>query len=226
MQKWSLSLIKNIYTKLSASLHLAFTCSLDDPITSGDMYRLFQLLRLAGQNNLFSAFFEPSAHYYENKYHVLHWWGMFLLRPCQSHIRTSPWQVVWSDDNASWWLFTLVFIAVHLWSHHPRCMLMRAVNRVTVINEKSKAFLPLTQHEQNSLHLSLLGSRIKLARVEPQFLLPGNQKQFDLILFDVLLTAESYVITLGRAKANKTGTILSCSEKFSVTCIFIHCLLL
>lgn len=36
---------------------------------------------------------------------------------------------------------------------------------------------PLTQHEQDSLHFSLLGSRVKLTWVEPQFLLPGRSKQ-------------------------------------------------
>lgn len=37
-------------------------------------------------------------------------------------------------------------------------------------------FLSLTQHEQNSLHLSLFGSRVKLTGVESQFLLPGKLK--------------------------------------------------
>lgn len=41
--------------------------------------------------------------------------------------------------------------------------------------KKSVRYLkPLTQHEQDSLHLSLLCCRIKLARMEPQFLLPGE----------------------------------------------------
>lgn len=37
-------------------------------------------------------------------------------------------------------------------------------------------FLPLTEHEQDSLHLSLLGGRVELTRVEPQFLPPGKWK--------------------------------------------------
>lgn len=37
-------------------------------------------------------------------------------------------------------------------------------------------FLPLTEHEQDSLHLSLLGGGVELARVEPQFLPPGESK--------------------------------------------------
>lgn len=40
--------------------------------------------------------------------------------------------------------------------------------------DQMKSGSPLTQHEQDSLHLSLLGRRVKLAGVEPQFLPPGK----------------------------------------------------
>lgn len=66
-------------------------------------------------------------------------------------------------------------------------------------------FSPLTEHEQDSLHLSLLGGRVELTRVEPQFLPPGESKaviyQFGLkTTSDLVFQRKPFVIShfLGR----------------------------
>lgn len=76
-------------------------------------------------------------------------------------------------------------------------------------------FSPLTEHEQDSLHLSLLGGRVELTRVEPQFLPPGEWKaviyQFGLkTTSDLVFQRKPFVIShfFGRFWANSDGRCL------------------
>ncbi len=61
----------------------------------------------------------------------------------------------WSDHNASFWLFTLEFSAVHLWSHRPRRILKPSVNRVSVLFTFKKNRCLTLKHEIHKHELAL-----------------------------------------------------------------------
>lgn len=78
-------------------------------------------------------------------------------------------EIVSDSDNSMNFIMRL-FLNFKYTEHVFFCESALMVQSIEII------FLPLTQHEQDSLHLSLLGSRVELARVEPQFLPPGKTK--------------------------------------------------
>ncbi len=99
------------------------------------MYGLFQLWRFGRTKSFATCKSAPDK---------MQWWCIFLLRHCRGRISvyTTKTYIVkcvpdhlgkWferSHHKASWWSFTLVNNAVHLWSDCPRRMLIPSVNRV------------------------------------------------------------------------------------------------
>lgn len=66
--------------------------------------------------------------------HYLLHYNRYVAKCVPGHL--SKW-FEWSDHNASWWLFTLVFSAVRLWSDRLRRILKPSVNSVCVGSDMS-----------------------------------------------------------------------------------------